>query len=90
MNRKVLVIIYLCCGLGVATAQKARGQNKTSSSSKSQSVLVDRIGDTGFIQLKADSFRSLQTKQQALAFWLTQAAKDSHRGRNCSGHTDPH
>jgi dipeptidyl-peptidase-3 len=75
VNRRFLIIIYLCCGLGLAGAQKAGNQKKAApSSSKSQSVLVDRIGDTGFVQLKAESFRSLQTKQQALAYWLTQAA----------------
>jgi len=36
--------------------------------------LVERVGDTGFIQLQADSFRQLDARQQALAFWLTQAA----------------
>ena len=36
--------------------------------------LVDRVGTTGFIQLHADSFRSLTPKQQELAYWLSQAA----------------
>ena len=37
-------------------------------------VLVERVGDTGFIQLHADSFRSLDARQQRLAYWLTQAS----------------
>ena len=75
MNRRFLIIIYLCCGLSIAVAQKAGGQKKAApSSAKAQSVLVDRVGDSGFIQLQAESFRSLQAKQQALAYWLTQAA----------------
>lgn len=37
-------------------------------------TLVDRVGDTGFIQVKADSFKTLDARQQRLAYWLTQAA----------------
>jgi dipeptidyl-peptidase-3 len=37
-------------------------------------VMVDRVGSTGFIQLEAESFRDLTLKQQALAYWLTQAS----------------
>src|SRR5438128_1247327 len=36
--------------------------------------LVERVGDTGFIQLEAESFRQLSARQQALAYWLTQAS----------------
>lgn len=39
-----------------------------------QSVLVDTVGNTGFIQLHAESFKALDPKQQALAYWLTQAS----------------
>ena len=39
-----------------------------------QSPLVDRVDSTAFIQLQAESFKSLSPKEQALAFWLTQAA----------------
>ena len=35
---------------------------------------MERVGDTGFIQLQADSFRALDTRHQALAYWLTQAS----------------
>jgi dipeptidyl-peptidase-3 len=37
-------------------------------------VLVDRVGDTGFLQLKADSFAGLDSRQKELAYWLCQAA----------------
>jgi dipeptidyl-peptidase-3 len=37
-------------------------------------VLVDRVGDTGFIQLQAESFKTLDVRQQQLAYWLTQAS----------------
>jgi dipeptidyl-peptidase-3 len=37
-------------------------------------ALVDRVGNTGFVQLEAESFRSLSAQQQALAYWLSQAS----------------
>jgi dipeptidyl-peptidase-3 len=40
----------------------------------SPSPLVERVGDTGFIQLRADSFSKLTPSQQATAYWLAQAA----------------
>jgi len=36
--------------------------------------LFARVGSTGFILLKAESFASLTPQQQALAYWLTEAA----------------
>jgi dipeptidyl-peptidase-3 len=39
-----------------------------------KSPLADRIGSTGFVQLEAASFQSLPPKEQALAYWLTQAS----------------
>ena len=38
------------------------------------SPLVERVDDTGFIQLEAKSFAQLTPSQQATAYWLTQAA----------------
>lgn len=35
---------------------------------------VDRVGSTGFVQLEADSFRELDARRQALAYWLSQAS----------------
>src|SRR5215467_4520086 len=37
-------------------------------------ALMDRVGSTGFIQLEAESFRQLTPRQQALAYWLSQAS----------------
>jgi dipeptidyl-peptidase III len=73
VNRKLAVIVYfccgyLCCGLGVTAAQ-TKG-----AAPKPQSTLVDRVGDTGFVQVKAESFHTLDAKQQALAYWLSQAS----------------
>jgi dipeptidyl-peptidase III len=39
-----------------------------------QSPLVERVGDTGFLQLESNSFEKLDARQQALAYWLTQAS----------------
>src|SRR3954469_10783543 len=39
-----------------------------------QSPLVERVADTGFIQLQSGIFPQLDAKQKALAYWLTQAA----------------
>ena len=36
--------------------------------------LVDRVRTTGFVQLEAESFKTLSLRQQALAYWLSQAA----------------
>ena len=47
-------------------------------SAQTQSPLVDRVGGTGFLQLQADSFRSLSPRDQALAYWLSQAAIAIH------------
>ncbi|MGA3089408.1 MAG: hypothetical protein ABSD75_12400 [Terriglobales bacterium] len=37
-------------------------------------VVVERVGDTAFIQLPAPSFGTLTPREQALAYWLTQAS----------------
>ncbi len=37
-------------------------------------ALVDRVENTGFIQLRAESFRTLDAKQRELAYWLTEAS----------------
>jgi len=41
---------------------------------KASNVLVERVGDTAFIQVRAPSFQALSLRQQALAYWLTQAS----------------
>jgi dipeptidyl-peptidase-3 len=39
-----------------------------------QDALVERVDTTAFIQLQAESFRSLTPQQKALAYWLSQAS----------------
>ncbi len=39
-----------------------------------ESPMVERVDKTAFIQIEANSFRALTPRQQALAYWLTQAS----------------
>ncbi len=41
---------------------------------KPGTVVLERVRDTAFIQVHAPSFQSLTPRQQALAYWLTQAS----------------
>jgi dipeptidyl-peptidase III len=45
-----------------------------SQQNKAGDFLVERVGDTAFIQLRAPSFQALSPRQQALAYWLVQAS----------------
>lgn len=71
MRRRISAAIFILSfvfSMGWAQAPKP------SAVQKSPGELVDRVGATGFVQLHADSFRSLTPKQKELAYWLTQAA----------------
>ncbi len=59
--------------LGVAAAQ-AQPSKPNSPANASPGELVDRVGSTGFVQIHAESFRSLTPQEKELAYWLTQAA----------------
>ncbi|MGA2186051.1 MAG: peptidase M49 [Bryobacteraceae bacterium] len=58
---RVILTVFLLCGLAPAADDSA-------------GVLVERVGDTGFIQLASDSFHGLTPRQKELAWWLTQAS----------------
>src|SRR5437773_6688765 len=58
------ILITVCAG-GIFVHAQAPPPNNP---------LVERVGDTGFIQIQAESFKALDAKQQALAYWLTQAS----------------
>jgi dipeptidyl-peptidase-3 len=49
-------------------------ESTAQTSAATPSPLVDRVGSTGFIQVEAESFKALDAKHQALAYWLTQAS----------------
>ena len=63
--------LILVGAVSIASTQPAP---TTTATSTTTTPLVERVGDTGFIQLQAESFRQLDARQQALAYWLTQAA----------------
>ena len=74
VQRSSRFLLFLCL-LSSAVAQTAPAPKKhTAASNHRPSALVARVGDTGFVQLKADSFHSLKANQQELAYWLSQAA----------------
>src|SRR5665213_1407703 len=54
--------------LTLALAASALAQEKPTG------ALVDRVGSTGFVQVRAESFRALDPRQQILAYWLSQAS----------------
>jgi dipeptidyl-peptidase-3 len=55
----------------VAMGQEPKPQSEAQPQS---SALAERVGATGFIQLEAESFKQLTPRQQALAYWLSQAS----------------
>ncbi len=58
--------LIICCALFAACSR----QNPAPVASPN----ITRVGSTAFLQLEADSFTRLTPKQQALAYWLTQAS----------------
>jgi dipeptidyl-peptidase-3 len=46
----------------------------TSAVAAEQPALVERVGNTGFIQVQAESFHDLNARQKQLAYWLSRAS----------------
>jgi hypothetical protein len=67
MTRRLAAFVGLAVAAGSLTIS---GQSRPGTAPP----LAARVGQTGFIQLRADSFETLSPKQQALAYWLTQAS----------------
>src|SRR4051812_8757788 len=63
---------YYILALALAGAATAAPSAQTPPAAASS--LVERVEDTGFIQIQAPSFASLDPRQQTLAYWLTQAS----------------
>ena len=72
MRRELFAVVIISSLFSNASSAQAKSQKKAAA--KPQSALVDRVGDTGFVQVKAESFRTLSAKQQQLAYWLYEAA----------------
>ncbi len=66
MKPSRFVIVLLITFLALASA--------AFSEDSASKVIVERVGDTAFIQIHAPSFQALTPRQQALAYWLTQAS----------------
>src|SRR5262245_19547796 len=67
-----LTVVLLGCG--GSPASQTPPASAGSPAPSASTPLVERIGDTGFIQLYADSFQQLDDRQKALAYWLSQAS----------------
>jgi dipeptidyl-peptidase III len=66
-----LIVLYALMVSCALLAPAAFAQGKTPAAA---SELVARVGETGFILVKADSFHALTPKQQAMAYWLAQSS----------------
>lgn len=64
----------LCAGLSLAGCGQKDSASRERASSAESSSLVERVGSTGFLQLKAESFNQLTPREKALAYWLSQAS----------------
>src|SRR5687768_16499521 len=69
MFRRCLALIF-----GVAVLGAGAGAQIPPASQAAKTPLVERVGDTGFLQLESPSFAALDDRQKAMAYWLTQAA----------------
>jgi len=75
MLHRRLVLLTVLLSFGSAfVAQSPTASSSANADGGAMSPLVERVADTGFIQLQADSFHQLDARQQALAYWLTQAS----------------
>jgi len=63
----LLMLMMLTLMFAIAPPALCQPDNATT-------TVVERVGDTAFIQLRAPSFQALSPRQQALAYWLTQAS----------------
>jgi dipeptidyl-peptidase-3 len=73
------IAVLLCCSIfvpgAIGESQKPASTGAAASGSgDTTGPLVARVGDTGFIQVRAESFDALTPQQKALAYWLTQAS----------------
>jgi dipeptidyl-peptidase-3 len=69
MSRYLIALLAGIAALGTGGAAQTppRAQG-------AKTPLVERVADTGFIQLESPSFAGLDARQKAMAYWLTQAA----------------
>ena len=71
----VLFCLSVFLPIAIGQSQKPASTGAAASGSGDTSgPLVARVGDTGFVQVRAESFDALTPQQKALAYWLTQAS----------------
>jgi dipeptidyl-peptidase III len=73
-NRLLIALLFISLALPALAQAPASTPSKPAAPAEGANVLVDRVGNTGFLQLHADSFNSLDPKQKELAYWLSQAS----------------
>ncbi len=66
--------VLLIAALLAPAAALAQPSKPVSSRNESPGELVDRVGNTGFVQIHAGSFNDLSPREKELAYWLTEAA----------------
>jgi dipeptidyl-peptidase III len=66
MNVRPLLLSCLACAVGLSVAQDR--------ASVAEQPVMARVGTMGFLKVQVHSFAALSPRQQALAYWLAQAA----------------
>ena len=77
MKLRISVLFCLSVFLPIAIGQSQKPASTGAAASGAGNMsgpLVARVGDTGFVQIRAESFDALTPQQKTLAYWLTQAS----------------
>ncbi len=74
MILRICAVVVVFAGLVIPAAAQVEAAKPAASENLSPGELVDRVGNTGFVQIHAESFRALTPQEKDLAYWLTQAA----------------
>ncbi len=74
MKLRICALVFLVTALLIPVAFQAQAPKPDTTKNTSPGELVDRVGNTGFVQIHAESFRALTPQEKELAYWLTEAA----------------
>ncbi len=74
MKLRICALVFLVTALMIPVASQAQAPKPAQNNNTSPGELVDRVGNTGFVQIHAESFRALTPQAKELAYWLTEAA----------------
>ena len=74
MKQRILLLCLAITATGACAQPAPQTAPASVPKTKEAPALVERVGNTGFIQLRAESFRALTPRQQQLGYWLTQAS----------------